>query len=193
MSNQPPPKKIVFVLGMHRSGTSAITKGLETLGVDLGEHLLPPVAGDNDKGYFEDVDFNDLNIDVLAEAGCTWESLRPLSADDFAGPGFDVLRQRATRLIDQKTGGGLSCVKDPRFSVLLPFWLPILKSLGVEPLFVMAIRNPQSVVRSLQSGLRGEVPDALGYYLWLINNTEALYYTAPYKSVVVSLDRKSVV
>jgi GT2 family glycosyltransferase/glycosyltransferase involved in cell wall biosynthesis len=181
-------KQLIFVLGMHRSGTSAITKGLETLGVTLGDRLLPAVAGDNDKGYFEDIDFNNLNIDLLTTAGATWESLRPLSAHDFANTRFDALRMRAVTLINEKLVNGLCCVKDPRFSALLPFWLKVLDVVGVEPLFVMAVRNPQSVVRSLQTGLRGEIPDALGYYLWLVSNTEALYYMAPHKSVVVAFD-----
>ncbi|MBV5267025.1 MAG: hypothetical protein JZU67_00575, partial [Burkholderiaceae bacterium] len=51
------PSNLIFVLGMHRSGTSAITRGLQVLGVSLGENLLPPVLLDNPKGYFEDVDF----------------------------------------------------------------------------------------------------------------------------------------
>lgn len=188
MTSTPHCKQIIIVLGMHRSGTSAITKGLESLGINLGDHLLPAVAGDNDKGYFEDIDFNNLNIDLLSAAGTTWESLHPLSAADFADPRFDVLRQRAAALIHEKLAQGLCCVKDPRFSVLLPFWLEVLEALGVAPLFVLAVRNPQSVVRSLQTGLRGEIPDALGYYLWLLNNTEALHYATPYKSVAVAFD-----
>lgn len=32
-------KKIIIVLGMHRSGTSALTRGLSTMGVALGEAL----------------------------------------------------------------------------------------------------------------------------------------------------------
>lgn len=188
MTSSVAPKKIILVLGMHRSGTSAITKCLESLGVTLGDHLLPPVAGDNDKGYFEDVDFNALNVDLLKEAGCTWESLRPLSDADFSTPSFNKLRERAATLVIDKLGGGLLCVKDPRFSVLLPFWLKVLSSLDVEPLFVMAVRHPSAVARSLQTGLRGEIPDAQAYYLWLINSIQALFYMAPYQSVVVAFD-----
>ena len=57
-------KKIIFVvLGMHRSGTSAITRGLEVLGASLGNRLMPPFVGNNDKGFFEDVDINAFNIE----------------------------------------------------------------------------------------------------------------------------------
>lgn len=181
-------KKIIFVLGMHRSGTSAVTKGLESLGVSLGENLLPGVAHDNDKGYFEDVDFNRLNIDILAATGNTWESLRPLVWDDFSSKRFDVFRDTASRLILEKLDRGLYCVKDPRFAVLLPFWLDVLSSLNVEPLFVLAIRNPLEVVNSLQNGFRGEIFAEEGYNLWLTYNVQALHFIATFKSVVVSFD-----
>lgn len=45
-------KRIVVVLGMHRSGTSAVARGLKALGVELGEHLMPPAANNNEKGFF---------------------------------------------------------------------------------------------------------------------------------------------
>ena len=42
-------QKIVVVLGMHRSGTSAVTRGLQVIGIELGDRLMMPVKGDNDK------------------------------------------------------------------------------------------------------------------------------------------------
>src|SRR5437762_1230512 len=45
--------RVIMVVGMHRAGTSALTRGLTALGVDLGEHLLLPGA-DNPTGYWED-------------------------------------------------------------------------------------------------------------------------------------------
>jgi hypothetical protein len=35
---------LIAVLGMHRSGTSAITRGLTVLGVRLGAKLMPPAV-----------------------------------------------------------------------------------------------------------------------------------------------------
>ena len=55
-------KQLIVVLGMHRSGTSAITRGLKVLGVELGDQLIAAVEGDNSKGYWEDSDLNTLNI-----------------------------------------------------------------------------------------------------------------------------------
>ena len=52
--------QLVLVLGMHRSGTSAIAKRLESFGVNLGETLIPGKK-DNIKGYQEDADFVEIN------------------------------------------------------------------------------------------------------------------------------------
>ena len=57
-------KSIVVVLGMHRSGTSAVTRGLMVMGVELGDHLMPPVPDDNEKGFFEEIDVNAINMEV---------------------------------------------------------------------------------------------------------------------------------
>ena len=61
-------KKIIVVLGMHRSGTSAITRGLQTLGVNLGSSLIPP-DDNNEKGFFEDIEINSFNNQLLSALG----------------------------------------------------------------------------------------------------------------------------
>ncbi|PZR23698.1 MAG: sulfotransferase family protein, partial [Azospira oryzae] len=68
-------QKLVIVLGMHRSGTSAITRGLKVIGVELGDRLEPPAAGINDKGYWEDMDLVALNVEMLDVCGRSWHSL----------------------------------------------------------------------------------------------------------------------
>ena len=65
-------KKIIVVFGMHRSGTSALTRGLQTMGVDLGDNLMPPVSGNNDKGFWEDLDINALNLEMLDFLNKEW-------------------------------------------------------------------------------------------------------------------------
>ena len=52
---------------MHRSGTSLTASLLSALGVDLGRELLPPDKN-NLRGYFEDIDFLDLQREILAQS-----------------------------------------------------------------------------------------------------------------------------
>lgn len=56
---------------MHRSGTSAIARGLTTLGVELGDNLMPAAQSNNERGFWEDQEIVDINTDVLDELGHT--------------------------------------------------------------------------------------------------------------------------
>jgi hypothetical protein len=63
---------VICVLGMHRSGTSAITRTLNLLGLCLGpaEHLLRP-ASDNPKGFWEHERLVSINKEILARLGAS--------------------------------------------------------------------------------------------------------------------------
>src|SRR6516225_10357393 len=69
----------VIVLGMHRSGTSALAGALHHLGVELGEHLMP-ASPDNQRGYWEHRDIVAVNHRLMAELGAAWDDIRPLPA-----------------------------------------------------------------------------------------------------------------
>src|SRR6185369_6162859 len=113
---------IVVVLGMHRSGTSAVTRSLQTLGVWLGENLL--TAGfDNPKGFWEDRDCVAINEELLDRLHSAYDRLY-LSRDiNLNDPAIANLYSRATALVcknicKQNVWG----VKDPRMCRLLGFW-----------------------------------------------------------------------
>ena len=59
---------------MHRSGTSALTRGLQMLGVYLGNDFLSPQP-DNPTGYWEDRKICELNERLLAAFGLKWEDV----------------------------------------------------------------------------------------------------------------------
>src|SRR5688572_29093711 len=75
-------KRLIITLGMHRSGTSVVTRGLQVLGVSLGDNLMAPFEGNNDKGFWEDNDINKLNIEMLNTLGSDWHFLTPLQNAD---------------------------------------------------------------------------------------------------------------
>ena len=66
-------KRGVFVLGMHRSGTSAATRLINLLGIEtcVASDLLP-WARDNPRGHWESRSLNDFNDRILARLGCDW-------------------------------------------------------------------------------------------------------------------------
>ena len=58
----------ILVLGMHRSGTSAATGWLKTLGVNLGPYLMAEYPT-QPKGYFEHAEIVGIHDELLALFG----------------------------------------------------------------------------------------------------------------------------
>lgn len=159
-------KHIVVVLGMHRSGTSALTRGLQVLGVNLGDHLMPAASGNNEKGFWEDIDVNELNNELLRALGYDWHTLTPLLSSDFEQPIVNEFRLRAVQLLRNKLSG-VDCfgLKDPRIARLLPFWMGVFTHLNARVSYIISCRNPMSVARSLAK--RDFFALEKAYQLWL--------------------------
>ncbi len=157
-------QKLVIVLGMHRSGTSAITRGLRVLGVELGNSFIPNY-NDNIKGFWEDEDFQAINVEMLHSLGHDWHTLSIFSDSDLINK-LAIFRIKALDLLKQKMDGvaGIYGVKDPRFSRLMPFWKDIFNTAGVETAYVIPLRNPISVALSLQK--RNGFDFEKSFFLW---------------------------
>lgn len=160
--------KLIVVLGMHRSGTSAVMNALASLGAELGDDLLP-AGKDNLKGFFEDRAINDLNIEMLSVIGQHWFSLS-LVTNEHVGRLIDAgYLSRAKQLLQEKMAGhSIFGFKDPRVSKLLKFWLRVFSEMDVDVNYVLCIRHPLSVAKSLQQ--RNKTPLYKGYMLWLSYN-----------------------
>jgi len=170
--------KAVIVLGMHRSGTSALMRLLNLMGVELGDNLMP-ASQENEKGYWESAYIVDLNRDILKKFDCTWKSLKFLP-DDWSKDLeklFDLNNMAKQFLIDKFATSKIWGMKDPRLSRLLPFWGQIIENeLHLEAHYVISLRNPIEVSRSLAKR-QDVVNDEYSYFLWLIYNLEAERYT----------------
>ena len=95
--------RLIVVLGMHRSGTSVITSGLQVMGIDLGDHLMPASEGNNSRGFWEDVDINRLNIEMLHFLEIDWHFLTPIQPADVDTLCKNGYLQRARQLLQEKT------------------------------------------------------------------------------------------
>ncbi|MEZ5985952.1 MAG: sulfotransferase [Hyphomonas sp.] len=143
--------KLIVVLGMHRSGTSVIIRSLQALGVELGDSLMQAVAGENSKGFWEDLEFNRLNERLLAKAGSAWHRLAIMDQEPFARASFAPERIEAAQLLTQKIRKvGAFAFKDPRTAILLPFWQCVFADLGIRPDYVITVRNPLETAESLR-------------------------------------------
>jgi hypothetical protein len=144
-----PSSRAVIVLGMHRSGTSVLTRGLQALGVFLGDEFLN-TKPDNPTGYWEDRVIVALNERLLGLFGLNWESISLIGDAQWQSDGVPALRREAVdRLQSHFVPHGLWGFKDPRTIRLLPFWRGVFQQLDVDDRYVVAIRNPISVAASL--------------------------------------------
>lgn len=162
----PPPDSVaVLVLGMHRSGTSALARVLNVLGVELGDKLLRP-SGDNEAGFWEHRDLVVLHDRLLASLGSTWDDPRPVPEGALLSAAAKPIRDDMLAVLRRDFAGRpLWGVKDPRLCRLVPLWLALLDEIGVEPRFVLTARDPHEVAASLAR--RDGMPVEQARLLWL--------------------------
>ncbi|PWU13154.1 MAG: hypothetical protein C5B49_15100 [Bdellovibrio sp.] len=152
-------RRVLLVLGMHRSGTSAFTAGLGALGVDLGQKLLGPAA-DNEKGFFEHLPAYKLNEELLASFHRDWSSIGDFNIADH--PRFEVFLGQAIRMILRDfPASQVFALKDPRISRLLPFWREVFRRLDINVIPILVLRQPMAVAKSLATRERFSITRSL--------------------------------
>jgi GT2 family glycosyltransferase len=164
-------RRALIVLGMHRSGTSALTRVLNLVGADLPGRLLEP-RPDNELGYWESAELMETHDRLLASAGSSWQDFSAFPASWFKSDLARGYRQEVLTVLRREFGSSpLFVVKDPRICRLVPFWLEALRELGADPLFILCFRNPLEVADSLK--VRNGFHPARGLLLWLRHVVDA--------------------
>lgn len=141
--------RLLLVTGMHRSGTSLAARVLNLLGVDLGptDAMLATTTA-NPRGYWEAEPITELDNDLLGHLGGSWRKLPPLPPGWEAEGSLDPFRRRARDLLAELFGAAeVAAFKDPRASVLLPFWRTVTPVAGT----LLVLRSPQEVADSVQA------------------------------------------
>ena len=157
----------VIVTGMHRSGTSAVARVVNLLGVDLGpEEDLMEAKPDNPEGFWENRRIVQIDDDLLAVLGGRWDEPPPLMRWREADRAAE-LRERAAEVL-ARIDGERPGFKDPRAALLLDFWT----SLWPEAQAVVAVRHPAAVAASLEK--RDGFDPEKSAELWLRYTAEAL-------------------
>ncbi len=177
---------LLVVLGMHRSGTSATARAMAALGADLGDRLMPAADGNNDKGFFEDYDVVKLNVELMAAAGMDWHSLGELDLSRIPPERLDAFQAEALILLREKCQDKVFAMKDPRLSRLIRFWKPVFDCVGVPVKYVLSVRHPLSVARSLAK--RDGMAEEKALHLWLEHVVPSLVETRDCPRVIVDYD-----
>ena len=164
-------KTCLLVLGMHRSGTSALTGLLSQLGCETPQHLMEP-SPRNAKGFFESVPIHAFNQELLASAGTTWDDYGPVNEGWLKSPLVGSFHQRALEVLEQEFGTSpFFVLKDPRICRLLPFWRGVLDAFGCVVKPILTVRQPAEVAASLKE--RQNCDETLGQFIWLRHVLEA--------------------
>jgi len=174
-------RTVICTLGMHRSGTSLVSRILNLLGVYLG--AAPAISGagsDNPKGHWEHHPIALLNDDILVRYGGRWDVPPAFPPDWTRDAGLIPLKEEAARLLTDAFGSHeLWGWKDPRTCLTAAFWQDLVGPMR----YVLCVRNPLAVAASLER--RDRMLAIHADRLWLLYVAASLIHSRGYPRIVV--------
>ncbi|WP_337098195.1 glycosyltransferase [Paenibacillus sp. YIM B09110] len=181
-------KNAVFVLGMHRSGTSMLMRILNILGVYLGrEEDVMFYGEDNPEGFWEHSKIVSIHDEIMNQLNRKWDSVTPLPDKWTELPEIIEYKKQLVNIVKTEfTDAPLWGMKDPRVCILLPLWLEIFEILNIEAKFIVSIRNPLDVANSLQH--RNGMNLQKGIALWHYYTINIMEHTKSFNRLVVGYD-----
>jgi glycosyltransferase involved in cell wall biosynthesis len=158
----------LFVLGMHRSGTSAVTRLLNMAGAYFGPEGISNGADEgNLKGFWERRDVRAICDGLLQESGHDWWRLSGFAVGNIP----DEVRERHLstlgKLLLEIDAHRPWVLKEPRLCVLFPLVRPLLE----VPVCIHVAREPLEVAASLET--RNGFPSPAGLALWELYTVHA--------------------
>ena len=152
---------VISIVGMHRSGTSMVARLLHDHGLYLGpeDQLLGGSEG-NPLGHFEHQGFLCLNEELLAHLGGSAFDPPKVSSGWEKGSSLARFFEKGNTLTQTFRGHLLWGWKEPRTTLLLPFWKKLIPNIQV----VICVRNPIEVGDSVMK--RGIGSFEKGIWLW---------------------------
>ena len=174
----------LVVLGVHRSGTSALAGTLQRWGYEAGAAPLPPNVY-NESGYFEDSNVVGFNDALLHRMGRSWSDVRLLPPAWEHQAWAPALRHEGAATLRQAYDLHKPWVlKDPRLCRVLPLWRQVFSDLKLQPGYLISLRHPLAVASSLQR--RDDLPAQWACVLYAIHLLEAEQHTRGCPRAVVA-------
>ena len=180
-------KQAVFVLGMHRSGTSTVSNFITSLGYDLGHHPMAP-REDNPKGFWENTEITRVNDEILALHGLRWDSLTLIQDLPIESICNDKqIRSKVLQVVGEEFDTDSISIKDPRMCHLLPLWKSVLNEANYETHYVTVNRDPTAVAKSLAK--RDMMSFERGLLLWLLYSISLARHIAASSTIAIDYDK----
>jgi hypothetical protein len=182
----------IAITGMHRTGTSMVTRALHDSGLHLlgtGAEAFIDAAEDNPEGFWENAAIVACNDDLLEAAGGAWDNPPehlPFGADD---PRVAHLNDAARAALDGLREHDHWGFKDPRTCLTLPFWQDLLAERAIDVRYVVCLRSPADTAASMISrDYQPPLPAARWGALWLEYTARAIAGTAGEPRLLVAYD-----
>ena len=182
-------QRAVLILGAGRSGTSIVTRAIQSVGVDIGNDFKPP-SRKNPTGFFEDVALLKLSKRLRRTLGLRPDSLRLLDDEVWTSPSVMPFYEEFATTINHRFGDApIWGFKYARTMRLLPFWVRLFANMNISPSYVMPIRNPLSVARSRKKLDAHRGVQANSDLEWLVNVVPYFDRVQNSNLVVIDYDR----
>ena len=177
----------IIILGMHRSGTSALSGVLKLLGANLGTNLLEAQNDVNPKGFWEHAAVVELQDKFLFHIHSGWWDALPLPEGWTATPEAMNFKNGLMEIFQQQfSGQALWAIKDPRTCRLLPLWSEVVATFHVRPNYILILRHPAEVAASLD--LRDGFCKTMSSLLWLRNVLDSERDTRGQQRIVMTMN-----
>jgi hypothetical protein len=166
-------KHAILVLGMHRSGTSAITRVINLLGAKLPSNLMA-AQDDNEAGFWESLELYHIHEKLMQAVNTSWNDIGSFPNDWLTSSDAEPYKKLLLEFLDQEfQDTSLFVIKDPRICRFFLLWIDVLQTYNAEPLVVIPVRNPLEVAASLYA--RNGMNHSASSLIWLQHVLEAEY------------------
>ncbi len=170
-----PGRVCILVLGMHRSGTSAITGVLGLAGATLPKDLMEATEA-NQTGYWESRALQQRLDEFLEDWDSTWFDWRSFDTSKLSAAQRKNFKLAIGKIIADDYGDApLVVIKDPRVCRFAPLFIELLEEQGFDVRIVLPLRHPLEVCDSLKR--RDGFLHSRSALLWLRHVLDAERYS----------------
>ena len=176
----------ILVLGMHRSGTSALARLIGYLGASLPLDAIQ-AHSDNARGYWESTAIVKADDQLLRGARSSWFDPRRLDLSRLEPSALLSRKDRIWEAVTAAFGDAqLMVIKDPRQCRFVPTIVETLAEHGVAARAVLMLRSPSAIARSIAA--RDGTTSAFAHLLWLRHMIDAERATRGLMRTVIDFD-----
>jgi len=187
----------IIVLGIARSGTSALSGTLAHMGVPFGDKLKP-ADWQNPKGNYEHKALSQANQRILAAVDSNWSDLRPLPEYWLEKSSVKAEKSTISQIIESEFKTlPIFGIKDLRLVTLLPLYLDIFDKLDITNSILSTVRNKNEVLESIEKStyFHGEysaekAEQLYDHYMTSIENIHSLHggLSIPFEALLYQTD-----